>query len=107
MNKYSEKTDGAQVEKKDSQLVWNYKNCDQELGKWQAKELSSQIEHIFSSFPIDVVQAKHRLEVQPKQLSRRKLLKRMIKIISAKGPVDFILYIGDDPLNEKVFNYMN
>jgi len=43
MKKYSEKTDGAYIEKKDSQLVWNYKNCDHELGKCQGQDLSSQI----------------------------------------------------------------
>jgi len=54
-----------------------------------------------------VQQGKHRIEVIPKQLKRRKLLKRMIKICAKKEPIDFILYIGDDTSNEKVFNYMN
>lgn len=66
MKKYSEKTDGAFIEKKDASIVWNWKNCDQELGKWQATELNSQIEHIFAQLPIDAVKGKHRLEVMPK-----------------------------------------
>ncbi len=47
MRQYSEKTDGAFIEEKDSMIVWNYKDSDQELGKWQAKELQTQIEHVF------------------------------------------------------------
>ena len=34
MRQYSEKTDGAFIEEKDSMIVWNYKDSDQELGKW-------------------------------------------------------------------------
>jgi trehalose-6-phosphatase len=31
----------------------------------------------------------------------------MIKLCAKNQPLDFILYIGDDPQNEKVFNYLN
>lgn len=48
MRQYSEKTDGAFIEMKESMIVWNYKDSDIDLGKWQAKELTSQIEHVFS-----------------------------------------------------------
>lgn len=40
MKSFSEKTDGACIEEKESFIVWNYKDSDQELGKWQAKELT-------------------------------------------------------------------
>lgn len=41
MRQYSEKTDGAFIEEKESMIVWNYKDSDHDLGKWQAKELTS------------------------------------------------------------------
>lgn len=31
----------------------------------------------------------------------------MIKICSLEKPVDFLLYIGDEPHNERVFHYLN
>ena len=34
MRQYSEKTDGAFIEEKESMIVWNYKDSDQDLGKW-------------------------------------------------------------------------
>lgn len=70
MKSYTEKTDGACIEEKESFIVWNYKDSDQELGKWQAKELTQQLEHIFSYLLIEVVQGKQCLEVIPKQLKR-------------------------------------
>lgn len=107
MRQYSEKTDGAFIEKKDSMIVWNYKDSDQDLAKWQAKELINQIEHIFSQLPIEVLQGKQCLEVIPKRVKRTKLVKRMIKKLAMKQPIDFILYIGDDMQNEKVYNFLN
>jgi trehalose-6-phosphatase len=50
MQQYCNKTDGAFIEVKESSIVWNYKDTDHELGQWQAKELTAQIEHIFSNF---------------------------------------------------------
>ena len=58
MKSFSEKTDGACIEEKESFIVWNYKDSDQELGKWQARELTLQLEHIFSYLLIEVVQGK-------------------------------------------------
>lgn len=34
MRQYSEKTDGAFIEMKESMIVWNYKDSDQDLAKW-------------------------------------------------------------------------
>lgn len=107
MRQYSEKTDGAFIEEKESMIVWNYKDSDHDLGKWQAKELTSQIRHVFSSLQMEVIQGKTELYVVPKQLTRRKVLKKTIKLAGNREPVDFILYIADDPYNEKVFSYLN
>ena len=70
MKSYTEKTDSTCIEEKESSIVWNYKDSDPELGKWQAKELTQQLEHIFSYLLIEVVQGKQCLEVIPKQLKR-------------------------------------
>lgn len=56
---------------------------------------------------MQVIQGKNELYVVPKQLTRRKVLKKTIKLASNKEPLDFLLYIADDPYNEKVFSYMN
>jgi trehalose-6-phosphatase len=34
MQSYTEKTDGAFIEEKESMIVWNYKGTDPEFGNW-------------------------------------------------------------------------
>lgn len=36
-------------------IVWNYKDSDYDLGKWQAKELTSQIDHVFHQLQMEVI----------------------------------------------------
>ena len=44
MQSYTEKTDGALIEEKESMIVWNYQDADPEFGNWQAKELTQHLE---------------------------------------------------------------
>ena len=55
MQSYTEKTDVAFIEEKESMIVWNYKDSDPEFGNWQAKELTSHLEHVFCNLPIEIV----------------------------------------------------
>lgn len=103
MQSYTEKTDGAYIEEKESMIVWNYKDTDPEFGNWQAKELSSHLEHVFCNLPIEIAHGKKCLEVIPNQLKKQKLVKLLLESIAKKFPIDFILYIGDDNGNEPVF----
>jgi len=55
MKSYTEKTDGSYIEEKESMIVWNYKDTDPEFGNWQAKEITSALEHFFYALPIDII----------------------------------------------------
>jgi trehalose-6-phosphatase len=74
MQTYTEKTDGPFIEQKESMIVWNYRDTDAEFGNWQAKELTSHLEHVFCNLPIEVVHNKKQLEVIPNQLKKVFLL---------------------------------
>jgi trehalose-6-phosphatase len=65
MQSYTEKTDGAFIEEKESMIVWNYRDTDPEFGNWQAKEMTSHLEHVFCHLPIEIVHSKQALEVVP------------------------------------------
>ena len=67
---YTDKTDGPFIERKESMIVWNYRDADPEFGNWQAKELTNQLEHVFCNLPIRVVHNKKQLEVVPSQLKK-------------------------------------
>lgn len=58
MQSYTEKTDGAFIEEKESMIVWNYRDTDQEFGNWQAKEMASHLDHVFCHLPIEIVHSK-------------------------------------------------
>lgn len=73
MQSYTEKTDGAFIEEKEAMIVWNYKDTDPEFGNWQAKELTSHLEHVFCNLPIEIVHGKKSLEVVPDQLKKVKI----------------------------------
>jgi len=70
MKCYTEKTDGAVIEEKESMIVWNYRNTDPEFGNWQMKELNSHLENLFCNLGIEVVHGKKQLEVVPANMKR-------------------------------------
>lgn len=111
MEMYNEKTDGAYIEEKQSSIIWNFKNADFEYGQMLARELHQYILNVFQNLPIDVVASKHTLQVRPQELTDVKLIRTLLEQELAKQvqdtPIDFILYIGDDPQTENCFKYLS
>ena len=107
MQTYTEKTDGPFIEQRESMILWNYRDTDAEFGNWQAKELTSHLEHVFCNLAIEVVHNKKQLEVVPIQLKKQKLVKDIVTLLGKKYPLDFVMYIGEDSGNEPIFNYLN
>ena len=57
MQSYQEKTDGSLVIERDQTITFTYKDTDEEFGNWQAKELETQLNHMFGQLQIiDIVQ---------------------------------------------------
>jgi trehalose-6-phosphatase len=66
MKEYSDNVDGSCVEERNSTIVWNYKNAEEEHGQLCAKELYLQIKHIIGpNAPIEIIQGNGFLEVKP------------------------------------------
>lgn len=55
MQMYTVNVDGAVVEERESTLVWNYKNAEEEHGKMVVKELYNQIKQILGNSPVEIV----------------------------------------------------
>lgn len=104
MESYSTKTDGSFIQEREATIIWNYKDVDQEFGKWVARELTVHLEALFSCLQIQVLQGKKSLEVWPTQLKLKKFVKQIQKQMQ---PVDFVLFLGDDDSSEPVFQYLN
>jgi trehalose-6-phosphatase len=55
MKTYTENVDGAVVEERESTLVWNYKNAEEEHGSMVVGELYSQIKAILGNCPVEII----------------------------------------------------
>lgn len=65
MHLYTESTDGSNIEKKESALVWQFRDADPDFGAWQAKELLDHLESVLANEPVSVKSGQHIVEVKP------------------------------------------
>mmetsp|Transcript_47255 Transcript_47255/g.120542 ORF Transcript_47255/g.120542 Transcript_47255/m.120542 type:complete len:875 (-) Transcript_47255:80-2704(-) len=106
MDLYSESTDGSYVERKESALVWHYRDADPDFGHWQAKELLDHLEHTLSNENVDVVAGQTLVEVKPSGSSKGQVVEDLLNklMLEVHGDVvDFILCIGNDRSDENMF----
>lgn len=98
---YTESTDGSYIEKKESALVWHYRDADPDFGSWQAKELLDHLEGVLSNEPIEVVPGHSIVEVKPQGVSKGRAAERALM-----SDQDFVLCIGNDRSDEEMFHAM-
>lgn len=104
---YSESTDGAWVEAKESALVWHYGAADPDFGAWQAKELLDHLEGVLSTEPAEAVAGSGIVEVKPRGVSKGKVAERVLEDAASRGaPPSFVLCVGDDRSDEDMFAAM-
>eukprot|EP00002_Diphylleia_rotans_P010845 TRINITY_DN2145_c0_g1_i3.p1 TRINITY_DN2145_c0_g1~~TRINITY_DN2145_c0_g1_i3.p1 ORF type:complete len:564 (+),score=125.06 TRINITY_DN2145_c0_g1_i3:85-1776(+) len=105
---YTERTDGATLEVKDSTLVWRYRDCDPEFGALQAKELYDHLQNILTNFDLQVQHGNGILEVKLKGINKGVALERILHESFAGQDVepDFILALGDDRSDEDMFAFL-
>ena len=106
MQIYTENVDGSIVEERESTLVWNHKNAEDEHGNMVVGELYSQIKSCLGSAPVEIVQGKGYLEVKPIKLKKTKLLKQLLAKITQQTKIDYLLYLGADTGNENVYDFL-
>ena len=106
---YKERTDGSYLEIKDGSIVWVYKECDPELGNWQAKELEKALKLILAEYPsITTIRGRGFVEVKLKTLEKGESAKLVLdEVNKRKGNIDFIFAIGDDTSDEPMFRTIN
>jgi trehalose 6-phosphate synthase/phosphatase len=106
---FTDKTDRSYIEFKDSSLVWVYRECDPELGMWQAKDLQKALKGALKPFSnITIVSGKGYVEAKPKNLQKGHLVASIIQqVAETKGDIDFIFCAGDDIGDEEMFKQVN
>ena len=104
---YLERCEGSTIDIKESSIAWQYTDCDQELGKQYATALTSELDNIIKKYDLKIVNGKGYLEIIPIGVNKGYFVGYKIKeYIKNKKALDFILCIGDDTSDEKMFDYL-
>ena len=105
---YVERCEGSFLDKKESSIVWQYTDCDQELGKQFVSAMSSELDNLVQKYNLKIVNGKGFMEIISVGVNKGYFVGYKIKeFIKNKKSLDFILCIGDDTSDEKMFHYLN
>jgi trehalose 6-phosphate synthase/phosphatase len=102
--RYADRTPGARIEEKSASLVWHYREVEEDLGDWQALELTSVLETMLHNVPVQVVHGARIVEVRQQGLDKG----RAYELVESRfGPFDFVLATGDDRTDEDLFERLD
>jgi len=104
LSKYTARTNGSFVKLTDSSIGWSYYSCDPEWGSMQASYLVMELRRELNTFDVRFVTLKGVVEVVPRKLNKGLVVKNVLdNVHKFNDPIDFILCIGDDISDEKMF----
>lgn len=106
MSKFTVRTNGSFIKLAHSSIGWSYYSCDPELGSLMAKFLVIELERALAPFDVRFVNLKGIVEVIPRRLNKGIIVKKILRDIAARDDnagVDFVLCMGDDVSDEKMF----
>ncbi|GKY96224.1 hypothetical protein MPSEU_000582300 [Mayamaea pseudoterrestris] len=105
LSKYTARSNGSFVKLTSFSIGWSYYSCDPEWGSLQSAHLVLELENELRAFDVRFVTLKGIVEIVPRKLNKGLIVKRVLREVAAQHPegVDFILCMGDDISDEKMF----
>ena len=104
---YTERYEGSFLDIKESSVVWYYSDYVQQLGKNLASLINSELQSLIYEYNLKIINGKGYIEVIPFGIHKGYFLSHILKKQIKKGRTpDFIMCIGDDNSDEKMFNYL-
>jgi trehalose 6-phosphate synthase/phosphatase len=100
---YTERTQGAFIERKRVALTWHYRRADPEYGAFQARECRKHLEEtVMKKWNVEVMSGKANLEVRPTFVNKGFIATRLVNEYGTGPgePPDFVLCLGDDFTDE-------
>lgn len=95
--KYTEKTPGSVIERKQIAVVWHFRNAPSKLGLSAAEACKADLEELFAknSWDLELTHGKMILEVCPRSVNKGAIASRLVN-----EETDFVLCLGDDLTDE-------
>lgn len=104
MSKFTALTNGSHIKLAHSSIGWSYFDCDPEWGSLQAKHLVLELEDQLARFDVRFVNLKGIVEVMPREFNKGVIVTKILRdAASRNNGVDFVLCMGDDISDEKMF----
>lgn len=109
LSKYTARSNGSFVKLTSFSIGWSYYSCDPEWGTLQASHLVMELEKELRSFDVRFVTLKGIVEIVPRMLDKGLIVKKVLHDTAAArnqegNGVDFVLCMGDDISDEKMFS---
>lgn len=99
MKKYESRTPGAELEDKNSSLVWHYRKVTPELAYVRAVNLKHELNDVLTDSEASVYSGNKILEVKPRNINKGVIVGDIIR----SNSYDFVLCCGDDYTDEDMF----
>ncbi|KAL3910240.1 MAG: hypothetical protein SGILL_007770, partial [Bacillariaceae sp.] len=106
LSKYTARSNGSFVKLTTFSIGWSYYSCDPEWGSLQASHLVLELEAELKAFDVRFVTLKGIVEIVPRRLNKGLIVKKVMRDISktpSEPPIDFVMCLGDDISDEKMF----
>mmetsp|Transcript_15848 Transcript_15848/g.36404 ORF Transcript_15848/g.36404 Transcript_15848/m.36404 type:complete len:231 (+) Transcript_15848:571-1263(+) len=101
LSKYTARSNGSFVKLTRFSIGWSYYSCDPEWGSLQASHLVLELETELAAFDVRFVTLKGVVEVVPRKLNKGLFVRKVLRDV--EEGIDFILCMGDDVSDEKMF----
>jgi len=99
MERYAERTPGAQIEEKNFALVWHYRKVHPELAYDRNNSLRHDLATLLTNSEVGVFNGNKIIEVKPRGVHKGSIAEELL----VDRPADFVLCIGDDYTDEDMF----
>jgi len=104
---YTERYEGSFLDIKESSVVWYYTDSAHDLGKNLASILSSELQSLIYEYNLKIVNGKGFIEIMAYGINKGYFLSHILKKQIKKGRIpDFIICVGDDNSDEKMFDFL-
>lgn len=99
MQKYVDRTEGAEIEEKDHALVWHYVNVEPDIAFKRASDLKRELTELLDGEDIAIHEGRAIVEVKPRSVTKGNVVHELMR----QYPADFVLCAGDDYTDEDMF----